>query len=145
MLPERYDHAAPPYVSVIPERRWFVPAGLVVPSGSAEYAACRALAARGLLKAGSVGPQPGLPNGQGGYLLTRKGRLLLEGRTFREVATGPKGYPWTMKQNETEGTTLATVEDIERVQRYVRSRRPTVDIRPLSKRAKRLEREGRGS
>lgn len=74
-LPERYDPGPPPFV--LPARRWFVPPGLIVPSGSAEHGACRALAAHGLLRLGSVGPSPELPYGQGGYLLTAKGRRTL--------------------------------------------------------------------
>lgn len=62
---------------VRPARRWYVPPGLVVPSGSPEYQAARALAAKGLLKAGSVPPSPELPYGQGGYLITAKGRRVL--------------------------------------------------------------------
>jgi hypothetical protein len=61
----------------LPARRWFVPPGLVVPSGSNEYQAARALAARGLLKMGTVPPSPELPYGQGGYLITPKGRRAL--------------------------------------------------------------------
>jgi hypothetical protein len=58
---------------VLPARRWFVPAGYLVPSGAAEYAAARALARRGLLKAASIPPSPELPYGNGGYALTEKG------------------------------------------------------------------------
>ena len=76
-LPERYDPGPPPFVR--PAMRWFVPPGLVVPSGSAEYSACRALQARGLLKMGNVPPSPELPYGQGGYLVTKKGwRFLVD-------------------------------------------------------------------
>jgi hypothetical protein len=70
-LPERYDPGPPPFVR--PAQRWFVPPGLLVPSGSAEHQAARALAAKGLLKAGRVPPSPELPYGQGGYLMTKKG------------------------------------------------------------------------
>jgi hypothetical protein len=70
-LPERYDPGPPPFV--IPARRWFVPAGLLVPEGSAEYAATRALRRHGLVMMGSVPPSSDLPYGQGGYLLTKKG------------------------------------------------------------------------
>lgn len=74
-LPERYDPGPPPFV--VPARRWFVPPGAVVPSGSAEYQAARALAARGLLKRGGIPPSPELPYGQGGYTITPKGRRAL--------------------------------------------------------------------
>jgi hypothetical protein len=74
-LPERYDPGPPPFVR--PAMRWFVPPGLVVPNGSAEYQAARVLRARGLLKFGGVPPSPELPYGQGGYLLTKKGRKAL--------------------------------------------------------------------
>ncbi len=74
-LPERYDPGPPPFVR--PAMRWFVPPGLVVLSGSAEYQAARALAAKGLLKPGSVPPSPELPYGQGGYLITKKGKSAL--------------------------------------------------------------------
>ena len=70
-LPERFDPGPPPCVQ--PARRWFVPPGLIVPSGGGEYACVRSLQARGLLKMGSVPPSPELPYGQGGYLLTEKG------------------------------------------------------------------------
>ena len=53
--------------------------GLIVPEGSAEYAATRALARRGFVRMGSVPRSPELPYGQGGYLLTAKGRKLLVG------------------------------------------------------------------
>lgn len=71
-LPARLDPGPPPFMR--PAMRWFVPPGLVVPSGSNEYQAARALAAKGLLKSGTVPPSPELPYGQGGYLLTKKGR-----------------------------------------------------------------------
>ena len=71
-IAEWIDPGPPPFVR--PAMRWFVPPGLVVPSGSNECQAVRALAAKGLLKAGSVPPSPELPYGQGGYLLTKKGR-----------------------------------------------------------------------
>lgn len=74
-LPERYDPGPPPFVR--PAMRWFVSPGLVVPSGSAEYQAVRALAAKGLLKLGGVPPSSDLPYGQGGYLLTKKGKSAL--------------------------------------------------------------------
>lgn len=74
-LPARYDPGPPPFMR--PAMRWFVPPGLVVPSGSVEYQAARALAARGLLKLGSVPPSPELPYGQGGYLITKKGKSAL--------------------------------------------------------------------
>ena len=61
---------------VMPARRWYVPPGLLVPSGSAEYQAARALAAKGLLKSGGVPPSAELPYGQGGYLVTKKGWAL---------------------------------------------------------------------
>lgn len=60
-----------------PAGRWFVPEGFIVPQSSSEYASCRALAARGLLKSGSVKPCAELPYGQGGYVLTKKGRSAL--------------------------------------------------------------------
>jgi hypothetical protein len=74
-LPEHYDPGPPPFVR--PARRWFVPPGLLVPNGSGEYAAARSLAAKGLLKPGNVPQSPELPYGQGGYLLTAKGRKIL--------------------------------------------------------------------
>jgi hypothetical protein len=74
-IPEFLDPGPPPWVR--PAMRWFVPPGLVVPNGSAEYSACRALRARGLLKAGGVPRSPELPYGQGGYLLTAKGKAAL--------------------------------------------------------------------
>ena len=74
-LPEWLDPGPPPFVRTA--MRWFVPPGLVVPSGSTEYSACRALAARGLLKSGSVPRSAELPYGQCGYLLTAKGRRSL--------------------------------------------------------------------
>lgn len=70
-LPERYDPGPPPFVRQA--MRWFVPPGLLVPNGSNEYQAARALAAKGLLKPGGVPPSPELPYGQGGYLVTKKG------------------------------------------------------------------------
>lgn len=74
-LPESYDPGPPPFVR--PAMRWFVPPGLLVPNGSNEYQAARALAAKGLLKTGTVAPSAELPYGQGGYLLTKKGRKAL--------------------------------------------------------------------
>lgn len=74
-LPERYDPGPPPSVRLA--MRWFVPPGLVVPSGSAEYQAAHALVVRGLLKPGGVPPSRELPYGQGGYLLTKRGRRAL--------------------------------------------------------------------
>ncbi len=74
-LPERYDPGPPP--SVMSARRWYVPPGLLVPSGSVEYQVARALAAKGLLRPGRVPPSPELPYGQGGYLITPKGRRAL--------------------------------------------------------------------
>lgn len=62
MVPERYD---PEARRVYPAFRWIVPPGCVVPSRSAEYAACRVLCRHGLLE-----PQVG----RGGYQLTAKGR-----------------------------------------------------------------------
>jgi hypothetical protein len=73
-LHEEPDHR--PFV--VPARRWFVPPGLLVPEGSAEYAAARSLAAKGLVRAGGVGPSPDLPYGLGGYLLTPKGKKALD-------------------------------------------------------------------
>ncbi len=64
---------------VMPPRRWYVPPGLLVPSGSVEYQAARALAAKGLLKPGGIGPSPELPYGQGGYVVTEKGWKFLAG------------------------------------------------------------------
>lgn len=75
-LSEHYDSGPPPFV--MPARRWFVPPGLLVPEGSAEYAAARSLAAKGLLKPGSVPRSPELPYGQGGYLITPKGKKALD-------------------------------------------------------------------
>lgn len=74
-LPEKLDPGPPSFV--VPARRWYVPPGLLVPSGSVEYQAARALRAKGLLKSGGVGPSPELPYGQGGYLITPKGRKAL--------------------------------------------------------------------
>lgn len=74
-LPERYDPGPPPFVR--PAMRWFVPPGLLIPNGSNEYAAARALAWRGLVKLGTVPRSAELPYGQGGYLLTTKGRKSL--------------------------------------------------------------------
>ena len=54
-LPEWLDPGPPPFVR--PARRWFVPHGLVKP--------------------GSIPPSSELPYGQGGYLLTAKGRKFL--------------------------------------------------------------------
>jgi hypothetical protein len=73
--PERYEPGPDPWVRAA--GRWFVPKGFVVPNGSGEYAARRALASRGLLKSGSVAPRAELPYGQGGYAITRKGRSAL--------------------------------------------------------------------
>lgn len=79
-IPEqRYYTRAGRLEDVMPARRWYVPPGLVVPSGSPEYQAARALAAKGLLKPGGVPPSPELPYGQGGYLITPKGRRVLAG------------------------------------------------------------------
>jgi hypothetical protein len=74
-IPEFYDPGPPPWVQ--PARRWFVPAGFVVPSGSNEYQACRALAARGLLKSGGPPRSPQNPYGLGGYRLTTRGKAAL--------------------------------------------------------------------
>lgn len=63
----------------MPARRWYVPPGLLVPSGSVEHQAARALAAKGLLKPGTVPPSAELPYGQGGYLVTKKGWKFLVG------------------------------------------------------------------
>lgn len=76
-LPERFYQESGRMPYVVPARRWFVPPGLLVPSGTGEYNSARALARRGFLKPGGVGPSPELPNGQGGYLLTPKGRKAL--------------------------------------------------------------------
>ena len=58
-IPETVHYKPSGHVDfVMPERRWYVPAGyLVVHGGSAEYSAARALTARGLLKREYV-PQP---------------------------------------------------------------------------------------
>lgn len=74
-LPERFDPGPPPFV--MPARRWYVPPGLLVPEGSAEYQAARALAAKGLLKPCHAPRSPELPHGLGGYLITAKGRRSL--------------------------------------------------------------------
>ncbi len=83
-LPERLEYTRSGRLElVMPARRWYVPPGLLVPSGSAEYQVARSLAARGLLKPGSISPSPELPYGQGGYLITprgRRARAVLEGR-----------------------------------------------------------------
>jgi hypothetical protein len=71
-LPERLDPGPPPFV--VPAMRWFVPSGLIVPNGSSEHAAVRSLARRGLVKMGNVPRSTELPYGQGGYLLTTKGK-----------------------------------------------------------------------
>lgn len=77
-IPEqRYYTKAGRLEDVMPARRWYVPPGLLVPSGSVEYQAARALAAKGLLKPGGVPPSPELPYGQGGYLITAKGKKAL--------------------------------------------------------------------
>lgn len=80
IIPERFEYerdrrAAYGYrkITTRPEQRWFVPAGMVVPDGSAEYAACYALRRRGYVEPGSVGPCAELPYGQGGYVLTAAG------------------------------------------------------------------------
>lgn len=80
-LPEQlhYDRRSGRLLDVMPPRRWYVPPGLVVPSGSVEYQAARTLAAKGLLKPGGVPPSSDLPYGQGGYLITPKGRKFLGG------------------------------------------------------------------
>ena len=70
-LPECLDPGPQPFVR--PAMRWFVPPGLLVPNGSNEHQAARALAAKGLLKPGTVPPSAELPYGQGGYLVTQKG------------------------------------------------------------------------
>jgi hypothetical protein len=75
MYPERLDPGPPPFVQ--PAQRWFVPPGLLVPNGSNEYAAARALARKGFVRFGSVPPSSDLPYGQGGYLITKKGTLAL--------------------------------------------------------------------
>ena len=76
-LPERLHGGFGRAALLVPARRWFVPPGLLVPEGTGECNAARALARRGLLKPGGVGPSPELPYGQGGYLLTPKGRRAL--------------------------------------------------------------------
>lgn len=58
---------------MLPARRWSVPPGNVLPSGSGEYNACRALARRGLLIPGVAGFGPGLAYGRGGFSLTPRG------------------------------------------------------------------------
>jgi|HubBroStandDraft_5_1064220.scaffolds.fasta_scaffold2631971_1 hypothetical protein len=73
--PERFEPGADPWIR--PAGRWFVPAGFIVPQSSGEYAACRALASHGLLKSGHVKPCAELPYGQGGYVITKKGRSAL--------------------------------------------------------------------
>lgn len=62
-LPERAYCEGGRVTFVMPARRWFVPPGLLVPAGAAEYAAARALAAKGLVRPGGVGPSPELPCG----------------------------------------------------------------------------------
>lgn len=74
IIPERYDPGPPPFV--MPERRWHVPPGHLVPSGSAEYVACRVLARRGMLVHDRVVSESH-PNGLGGYAITAKGRRAL--------------------------------------------------------------------
>jgi hypothetical protein len=76
-ISERLHHEPGRQPFVVPARRWFVPPGLLVPEGSGEYAAARALARRGLVRPGGVGPSPELPHGQGGYLITARGRRVL--------------------------------------------------------------------
>lgn len=73
-IPERWDPGPPPFV--MPERRWHVPPGYIVVDGSAEYAACRVLKRRGLLRHDSVRSESH-PNGLGGYAITAKGRRAL--------------------------------------------------------------------
>jgi hypothetical protein len=76
-LPERLHEESGRRPFIVPARRWFVPPGLLVPWGTGEHNAARALARRGLLETGSVGRSPELPHGQDGYLLTSKGRKAL--------------------------------------------------------------------
>lgn len=81
-LPEKLHYERSGRLSFVqPARRWYVPPGLLVPSGSNEYQAARMLAAKGLLKPGRVSPSVELPYGQGGYLITPKGKKLLMGIT----------------------------------------------------------------
>jgi hypothetical protein len=77
-LPEQLHYERSGRLSFVqPASRWYVPPGLLVPSGSHEYQSAYALRSRGLLKMGGVPPSPELPHGQGGYLITPKGRKLL--------------------------------------------------------------------
>ena len=76
-IPERLHEEPGRRPFVLPARRWYVPPGLLVPEGSAEYQAARALAAKGLLKPGHAPQSTELPHGLGGYLITPKGRRAL--------------------------------------------------------------------
>jgi len=76
-IPERLHHEPGRLPFVVPARRWYVPPGFLVPEGSAEYAAARVLAAKGLLKHDRAPQSPELPYGLGGYSITSKGRKAL--------------------------------------------------------------------
>jgi len=76
-IPERLHEEPGRRPFVVPARRWYVPPGLLVPDGSAEYAAVRALAAKGLLRPGLAPQSPELPFGLGGYAITPKGKRAL--------------------------------------------------------------------
>jgi hypothetical protein len=69
------DPGPPPWVR--PAARWFVPKGFVIAQGAAEINACRALILRGLLRPSHIPRSPELPYGQGGYAITKKGRMAL--------------------------------------------------------------------
>jgi hypothetical protein len=76
-IPERLHEEPGRRPFVVPARRWFVPPGLLVPEGSAEYAAARALSAKGLVTPGRAPRSAELPYGLGGYVITPKGRKAL--------------------------------------------------------------------
>lgn len=70
--PDRIDR----YGTFRPANHWLVPKGKLVPNGSQEYAACRALRRHGLMR-----PWFG---GQGGYEITPAGRRAM-GQELVEV------------------------------------------------------------
>jgi len=76
-IPERLHQEPGRSPFVVPARRWYVPPGFLVPTGSAEHSAARSLAAKGLLKHDRAPQSPDLPYGLGGYSITAKGRRAL--------------------------------------------------------------------
>jgi len=79
-IPERLHEEPGRRAFLVPARRWYVPPGLLVPEGGAEYRSARSLAARGLLKAGGADRSSELPYGLGGYLITIRGRRIVKER-----------------------------------------------------------------